>query len=291
MKPDYATLLRLQERSLALQLATVRAAISHRGEKGENLERHAFAFLRRLLPAEYGIGTGFVAYRDDAGDVHLSEQLDVILYDAHRGGPLIDLGSVQVFPLESVFAYVEVKSELYSRIPDLIRQSARTRRMRVRRYRYFRERSPSRVEAEQVRGDGSAPRFAEAMDAADKHLRFFTPEPDDIEIPDYLPIRSFALSFEYGATFDEEAARALFHKHHESPAHFSAILVPEVCCVMSINANEDASLEGHVQVETTRPLATFRGQLLESLATFPRMPEGHVVPIDAYLPTGGPDGS
>lgn len=285
--PSLSKFLALQEQSLRLQLDVVRSAISHRDEKGENLERHAIAFLRRLLPAEYGLGTGFIAHRAEDGSVKLSRQLDVVIYDALRGGPLIDLETVQVFPLEAVLAYVEVKSELYKRIPELVEQSARLRRLTKRTYACF---LPDRALPHTTEAEGTQTEFEsddigarEAFDAADAHHIFFKPRRGLFEVDPYLPIRGFVLAYEYGPTFDEAAMIDLFRKHHQSPAHFHAILVPEVCCVMSLNATGRPDLEGKVTVDTANPLARFRRRLIEDLATFPRMPANQAVPLDLYF--------
>jgi hypothetical protein len=126
-KPDFAECVSKEQDILSSQLALIRSAIMHPGEKGGAVEDLVRAFLRDLLPHEYGLGTGFIAYHDPKcisgkapafkydrkrDKIKLSGQLDVIIYDAIRGGPIIRLGNRAVYPLESVFAYVEVKANL-----------------------------------------------------------------------------------------------------------------------------------------------------------------------------------
>lgn len=95
-------------------------------------------FLRELLPAEYGISTGFIAYHiadcieeheyteegvptydcryiAEKDEIRVSSQIDVIIYDALRFGPIVRLGASDVFPLEAVYAYAEVKSIIYAK--------------------------------------------------------------------------------------------------------------------------------------------------------------------------------
>jgi hypothetical protein len=107
----------IEEQLLKARLNAVRAALRHSGEKGKALEHQAASFLRSFLPAEYGISSGFVAHHAAHG-VELSKQLDVIIYDAVRGGPLARLETCDVFPLEAVYAYVEVKASLVSSSAD-----------------------------------------------------------------------------------------------------------------------------------------------------------------------------
>ena len=77
------------------------------------MENGVRTLLRSILPAEYGLSTGFVVYHTDEGP-RLSSQLDIIIYDALRSGPIVSLKTCDVFPLEAVYGYVEVKATLKS---------------------------------------------------------------------------------------------------------------------------------------------------------------------------------
>lgn len=142
--PDFGTLARLEEAALAAKLEAVRATISHGAEKGRALEQAVVLLLRELLPAEYGLSTGFIAYHAD-GIVKLSPQIDIIIYDAVRTGPLARLTACDVFPLEAVHGYVEVKATICSSsdsakapsdnsIEHCLLQNQQLRRMNDRRY-------------------------------------------------------------------------------------------------------------------------------------------------------------
>lgn len=111
--PDFTKLTALEEVALAARLDAIRATITHGGEKGRALEQSVLLLLRDILPAEYGLSTGFVAYRAD-GEIKLSRQLDIIIYDAVRTGPLARLSACDVFPLEAVYGYVEIKATIQS---------------------------------------------------------------------------------------------------------------------------------------------------------------------------------
>jgi hypothetical protein len=105
---------RLEQQLMATQIEVVRATLAHGGEKGRVLESYVHKFLRDALPHEYGITTGFIVFPPavPGAEPTLSGQLDIIIYDALRGSPLVRLPTCDVMPLESVMAYVEVKASI-----------------------------------------------------------------------------------------------------------------------------------------------------------------------------------
>lgn len=111
--PNFLELNAIEENLLLAKLDAVRAAIAHAGEKGRALENGVHTLVRSILPAEYGLATGFVVFDTPEGP-RLSSQLDIIIYDAIRSGPIISLETCDVFPLEAVYGYVEVKATLRS---------------------------------------------------------------------------------------------------------------------------------------------------------------------------------
>ncbi len=115
---DLTNAYQLEQCLLTKQLAVVRASLDHPGEKGVALEEYVRRFLRHALPQEYGITTGFIAYPPDFDSPRapptLSGQLDIIIYDALHGSPLLRLPTCDVLPLEAVIAYVEVKAKVSS---------------------------------------------------------------------------------------------------------------------------------------------------------------------------------
>ncbi len=149
-KPNFADSVKYDEEILSARLSIIRAGISHPGEKGTSVEYQVMQFLRSFLPGEYGLSTDFIAYHDNCisgsekkpkyneqkDQILLSPQLDIIIYDALRFGPLLSLGSCDVFPLEAVFAYVEVKSKLESvtMIRNILKQSRRLRKPQTKFY-------------------------------------------------------------------------------------------------------------------------------------------------------------
>ncbi len=111
--PEFAALTGIEETALIARLDAVRKTISHAGEKGRSLETELMTLIRSFLPNEYGLSTGFVAALGAKGPI-LSSQLDIIIYDALRSGPIARLGSCDVIPLEATYAYIEVKASLLS---------------------------------------------------------------------------------------------------------------------------------------------------------------------------------
>lgn len=80
----------------------------HRGDRGEYRERIVQEFLRPYLPECYGLGRGEVFSAN--GDS--SRQIDIVIYDAIFSSVLMKNENNQLFPCESVFGSIEVKTEL-----------------------------------------------------------------------------------------------------------------------------------------------------------------------------------
>ena len=84
-------------------------AITHPGESGRAREQILASFLRRLLPSDFSLSTGFVI------DAHgsISRQIDLVIY---RTGyhPVMNIGGVKYFIIESVAAVIEMKASIRS---------------------------------------------------------------------------------------------------------------------------------------------------------------------------------
>lgn len=80
----------------------------HRGERGEYRERIVQEFLRPYLPECYGLGRGEVF----SANGESSRQIDIVIYDAIFSSVLMKDEKSQLFPCESVFGSIEVKTEL-----------------------------------------------------------------------------------------------------------------------------------------------------------------------------------
>lgn len=82
----------------------------HMGDRGEFRERVIADFLRPFLPKCYGLGSGAAFSADGSG----SRQLDVVIYDDVFSNVLFRDRDNSLFPCESVFGVIEVKSDLDS---------------------------------------------------------------------------------------------------------------------------------------------------------------------------------
>lgn len=96
------------EETLRLRFRGWEADLSHPGEKGGIRERRVRALFSSVLPKRYGIGTGHVV--DSRGGI--SNQTDIVIYDAIDGMVLPIDEYYSRFPCENVRAVVEVKSKL-----------------------------------------------------------------------------------------------------------------------------------------------------------------------------------
>jgi hypothetical protein len=82
--------------------------VPHEGEKGGIRERRVRDFLESHLPDKYGVASGHII--DKKGTVSLQE--DIVIFDRINSPVLRIDPYYQVFPCESVYATVEVKSTL-----------------------------------------------------------------------------------------------------------------------------------------------------------------------------------
>ena len=265
--PDFASLSKVEEELLAARLAAVRLSITHAGEKGRALEHQVHQFLRDLLPHEYGLTTGFVAWLSPHGLV-LSPQLDIIIYDAIRHSPLIHLETCDVLPLEAVYGYVEVKASLRSSthsnssladdsIEPCVHKNGLIRKMRSRVFHVPLGGSPIEMEMQR------------------RH---------------WLAVRGYVVAFETRGNiaksadnFAKKMAQAL---RKEAMAHIHGVLIPNhgFFFTRAVNAATASDDDLHrVRYTTNHPLLAFKALLLQGLATFDRPPSDWTPAIDQYF--------
>lgn len=82
----------------------------HSGEKGEFRERIISELLRPFLPDCFGLGSGQIFDSNDKS----SNQIDIVMYDAIYSNVLFKNKKSCLFPCESVYGEIEVKSNLTS---------------------------------------------------------------------------------------------------------------------------------------------------------------------------------
>lgn len=99
---------------------------SHRPSAGDNREDLVEHFLVDHLPRKYGVSTGMVISHDGA----FSNQADLVIVDALHNSPLYAATRNQLWPVEAVYALVEVKTNLTpSEINDAVEKCRRFKRL------------------------------------------------------------------------------------------------------------------------------------------------------------------
>ncbi len=86
----------------------------HRQSAGENREGLVRRFLEDHLPSRFGVDTGFVV----SSDGRFSKQADLLIVDKENNAPLHSGYRHRLWPVESVYALIEVKTRLSPREMD-----------------------------------------------------------------------------------------------------------------------------------------------------------------------------
>lgn len=90
---------------LSAHLDLAARSISHDGVMGAVNEQHWISLLRQYLPNRYACDTGIVI--DSLG--HMSDQIDIIIYDPQYTPKLLTQQSHRYIPAEAVYAVLEAK--------------------------------------------------------------------------------------------------------------------------------------------------------------------------------------
>jgi hypothetical protein len=98
------------QKILELQQKILTGALPHCGERGRNDEQRLISFLKQVLPQRFGIGTGFIVSSDSQHES--SNQTDIIISDELYNSPLHQELAAQVYPIETIYATIEVKGSL-----------------------------------------------------------------------------------------------------------------------------------------------------------------------------------
>jgi hypothetical protein len=102
----YATLHHVFE----LESSKLTGVLPHYGERGANDELRVRAFLQRVLPRKFSVGTGFIVCSEPG--VPPSRQTDIVIFDEVQNSPLHRELAADVYPVEMVYGTVEVKGVL-----------------------------------------------------------------------------------------------------------------------------------------------------------------------------------
>lgn len=267
----------------------IRQAIKHQSEKGRAAEAEVTSFLRSFLPSEYGITSGFVVYHADdciAEKDHqngidtvyecryvprldkrcISKQIDVIIYDALRSGPLARLGTCDLVPLEAVYAYIEVKTSLVSigangpqtAINNLLNQSDDLRSMKVRLF------------------------HVPIIGTYTKSALFPFP------LRESISVRSYVFVLDNRGLGGKEQFRQLLEKAYKDHAgknvFISGMYINDLGYYRSLPSDVDAGIESRKILEPEEdPLLQFKKHLFIDLSRFPRAFDRWTPAIDRYF--------
>jgi hypothetical protein len=270
--PNFSDLNAIEERLLVAKLEAVRAAIVHAGEKGRALENGVKTLLRSILPAEYGLSTGFVVYHTPQGP-RLSSQLDIIIYDALRSGPIISLQTCDVLPLEAVYGYVEVKATLKSSSDEAKQLAENSIEQCLVNNRVLRNMKDRRYHLP----------YASSCTET-----FVMPREWAAQIPS---IRSYIFAFEASDSITRDLARlaqrmADYTKKLGNPTHLHGLFIVGQGFLYTKPVNtESAAQEDYFHTGYTQenPLLAFKTSLIQALARFPRPPADWAPALEQYF--------
>src|SRR5205809_3844987 len=93
---------------LRAEVDFINALFQHQGVKGDGNEGILRDLLIRFIPKKYGIGTGVVIDRFG----NQSRQCDIVIYDTFLYPALLSLAHVHLFPVDTVYATIEIKTTL-----------------------------------------------------------------------------------------------------------------------------------------------------------------------------------
>lgn len=92
------------------EVDSINSNFNHQGIKGTGNELVLIEMLKKFIPKKYGIGTGIVI--DHQGNQ--SKQCDIIIYDNHHFPDILSISNSKFYPIELVYAVIEVKTKLTS---------------------------------------------------------------------------------------------------------------------------------------------------------------------------------
>jgi hypothetical protein len=93
---------------IQIEVDLINSNFNHNGLKGEGNENIIKEIIKKSIPAKYGVDTGIVIDKDG----NQSKQCDIIIYDKFSHPQLLGLSSVKMFPVDIVYAVIEVKTTL-----------------------------------------------------------------------------------------------------------------------------------------------------------------------------------
>ena len=113
---------------------------SHRSSAGTNREELVERFLVEHLPKRFGVSTGLIISHEG----RFSNQADLVVVDDQNNAPLYSNSPNKLWPVEAVYALIEVKTQLNPR--DMTDAISKGRRFKSLRRAYCETRSPQQIQ-------------------------------------------------------------------------------------------------------------------------------------------------
>ena len=236
---------------LTLEAEVLTRAVPHAAERGRANEDRFRRFLARVLPRKFSLGTGFIVSSDPGRSA--SPQVDIVIYDALSNAPLGGDGQAQIFPVEMVYAAVEVRSTFNAGdFPAYLAQVAKIRELaRAKTYAIYRP---------EDKGPGRAIGVVR-------------------ELPGSLSPRCYFVAYDGGATKIDDIARRLERGLADADAHAHGVLLLKQNWFLYQEAHRRSP---RLKVFAADGLLHFTRRLLHDLASFPMLP----MSADRYFKVG-----
>lgn len=106
--------------------------LEHKGLRGRVREIAVVnELLANYLPKQLGIATGEIVSSEGS----VSKQMDIIIFDSFKSPLLLKEGEIHILPVESVYAVIEIKSNLNkAELEDSVEKVLSVKRMLKRAY-------------------------------------------------------------------------------------------------------------------------------------------------------------
>lgn len=107
---------------IAAEVLHINNTFEHQGIKGSGNEEVIRRLLLQFIPKKYGVSSGVVIDKNG----NQSKQCDIIIYDRHNYPELLSMSDSKMFPVDMVYAVIEVKTKLDSEKSKIALENVRS---------------------------------------------------------------------------------------------------------------------------------------------------------------------
>jgi len=227
--------------------------VKHRGEKGRLNEQIVSDLLRDISPTRFALGTGFIINSQGS----TSTQCDIVIYDEFYNRPLFGDATANIYPIECVYGFVEVKTTLTWAEIDKTLKNIRDIRHMAKQGKYYKQQK-----MKMKRDENTGLFFNAAVDE---------------EFTMLLPPRSFIFAFDSDVDADiDKFVSTLDQKCDEEHKHFHGLLILERNLFVRRNPYDKPA---KFKIDTADGFRVFLQAFLNELRTLPIT----TMNIDRYL--------